>query len=402
MKSGKALLLFLIIVLMNNCGGGSGGGSGSSSGGGNPSPPAQVNNVLSITVDGSLCSANSYLNKPCVSVTICAPGTSSCQTISDILLDTGDYGLRIFKQALSVSLTQVTVGSGSLAECIQYGDGTSDWGPVQMANVILGNEPAIQVPIQVIDSTFGTLPSGCLNADKSPADAGFNGSLGVGFFVQDCGSACSNSAANGIYYACSGANCVGAAVPLSNQVQNPVALLPQDNNGVIVQLPSLSPGGSPSVNGYLVLGIGTQSNNTPPSSVQAYTSDLNGDLVTILNGIRYSSYIDSGSNGLFFPSPSASLLPDCRPPNSDWYCPSSLMSFSATNTGASNSPTGVLPFQIGNFDSLINSYNNVFVEIGGNGTGEFDWGLPFFFGRNVYVGIEGRASSLGGGPYWAY
>ena len=106
-------------------------------------------------------------------------------------------------------------------------------------SVILGNEPAVEVPIQVIDSTFGTLPTACKNADQSPADAGFNGILGVGPFAQDCGSTCSNSAGNGMYYACNGSTCSGTSVPLSNQVQNPVALLPQDNNGVIVQLPSV-------------------------------------------------------------------------------------------------------------------------------------------------------------------
>lgn len=362
-----------------------------------------MNNVLSITVNGSLCSSNNaYLNKPCVSVTVCTPGTSTCQTINDILLDTGSDGLRIFKQVLNVSLTPVTNSSGSLAECIQFIDGSSIWGPVQMASVILGNEPAVQVPIHVIDSTFGTAPSACRNADRSPTDAGFNGIIGLGLFAQDCGSVCATSSNNGMYYACSGPNCIGTMVALSSQVPNPVALLPQDNNGFIVQLPSVPLGGSPSVNGNLVLGIGTQSNNMP-STVTTYAANQYGEFSTNLNGRSFQSFIDSGSNGLFFTPFSASQLPECHPPYSAWFCPLSTISLSATNTGAFGSPSGVILFQIGNFNNLINSSNNVFAEIGGNSGGfGFDWGLPFFFGRNVYVGIEGRESSLGSGPYWAY
>ncbi len=359
-----------------------------------------TDNVLSVTVNGSLCSANSYLNKPCVSVTVCTPGTSTCQAIDDILLDTGSWGLRIFKQVLNVSLSQVTGGSGSIAECVQFGDGSSDWGPVQTASVILGNEPAVQVPIQVIDSTFGTLPALCRNADRTPAAAGFNGILGVGLFIQDCGSACANSARNGMYYSCSQSICGGTSVPLSSQVQNPVALLPQDNNGVIVQIPSVPTGGMPSVDGSLVFGIGTQSNNVP-SGVTTYAANQIGEIITFFNGKIYSSFIDSGSNGLFFPS--SGLIPNCPSPDSAWFCPSSTTSFSATNAGASGSPSGIVSFQIGNFISLINSSNNVFADIGGNGgVGGFDWGLPFFFGRDIYYGFEGTVSSLGSGPYFAY
>ncbi len=360
-----------------------------------------ANNVLPISVNGSLCSADSYPNKPCVSVTVCTPGTSNCQRIDDILLDTGSYGLRIFKQALGVSLLQETVASGALTECVQYGDGTSNWGPVQTASVILGNEPAVEVPIQVIDSTFGSRPHECRNADPSPEAAGFNGVLGVGLFIEDCGQACEDSADIGIYYACSGSICSGTAVALSSQVQNPVALLPQDNNGVIVELPDVPSGGSPSVNGSLILGIDTRSNNMP-SAVTTYTANLLGEFVTTVDGVPYkNSFIDSGTNGLFFSSPSSNLLPNCAFPFSDWFCPSSTTSLSATNTGASGLPGGVVSFQIGNFVSLISSSNWVFAEIGGNST-DFDWGLPFFLGRNVYVGFEGRGSSLGSGPYWAY
>lgn len=357
-------------------------------------------NVLSITVNGSLCS-NSYINKPCVSITICTPATSTCQTINDILLDTGDSGLRIFKQALRVSLPQVTSGTEAVAECIQYVDGSSVWGPVQTAGVVLGNEPAVQVPIHVIDSTFGNPPSRCSNAYQTPADAGYNGSLGLSFFAQDCGTTCAAAAGNGIYYACSGENCSGTAVPLTHQVQNPVALLPVDNNGVIVQLPSIPASGSPSADGYLVLGIGTRSNNMP-SGVTAYAADEWGNFITVFNGSTYTGFIDTGSNGLFFPSPSAVTLPDCSAPNSAWYCPSSTRNLSAANKGASGAPSGVVSFQIANFDTLVASSNNVFADIGGNFAGDFDWGLPFHFGRNIYIGIEGKASSLGTGPYWAY
>jgi len=374
-----------------------GRGEGGTSGGTNP-PSLTDDNVMLVTVNGVLCSSsNSYPNKPCVSVTICTPGTSTCQTVDDILLDTGSSGLRIFKQALTVSLNPST--AGSIAECIQYADGSSDWGPVQIASVVLGNEPAVQVPIQVIDSTFGTLPPACSNADKIPADAGFNGILGVGLFAQDCGQACSDSSDNGMYYVCDGSGCQQTAVPLSSQVQNLVALLPQDNNGVIVELRDVPLGGVPSVEGYLVLGIGTQTNNIP-SAVETYATDQSGEFTTIFNGTSKSSFIDTGSNGLFFPSTSS--LPACASPNSDWFCPSSTDKLSAVNAGSPGSPSGTVSFDIGNFVKLTSSSNNVFADIGGNEPDYFDWGLPFHFGRNIYVGLEGMASTLGSGPYWAY
>jgi len=369
--------------------------------GGNTAP---AGNVIPVTINGSLCSlatSASYPNKPCVSIKICNPGTSTCQMIDDILLDTGSFGLRIFKQALSiVSLTQEINGSGSVAECAQFADGSSEWGPVQLADVVLGNETALNVPIQVIDSSFGTVPGACGNPDANPSTSGFTGILGVGVFVQDCGSTCVNQANNGIYYSCSGSICTGTTVSLSNQVQNPVALLSTDNNGVVLELPTVLSNGAQSVNGILVLGIGTKTNNTP-SGVTAYSTDIYGEIITSLSG-TYSGIIDSGSNGLFFAPPSIGLLPNCASPNSDWLCPSSITTLSANNEGSSGSPSGEVFFQIGNFMSLINSSHNVFSNLGGSSPGQFDWGLPFYFGRNIYVGLEGQKSGIGTGPYYAY
>jgi hypothetical protein len=354
-------------------------------------------------VNGSHCSNNPYINEPCVSVTVCSPDNSACQAINGILLDTGDIGLRLFKQVLKVSLTPVTDTIGDpIADCVQYADGSSNWGPVETANVILGNEATVQpIPIQVIDSTFGTVPPACTSPNQNPSDAGFNGSLGVGFYLQDCGPDCASASINGQYFSCNGSTCSPAQVSLVNQVQNPVALLPHDNNGVMIVLPGIPSGGSASAGGALVLGIGTQSNNAP-SGVKTYAVDKYGDFTTVFNAFTYGSFIDSGSNGLFFPPPSGGQLPICPSPNSDWFCPSSTRTFSATNSGASGSPNGVVSFHIGNLNNLLSSPNNVSADIGGPNPGEFDWGLPFFFGRKVYIGIEGQTSSLGTGPYWAY
>src|SRR5690349_13669116 len=42
---------------------------------------SSAKNVMTVTVNGSLCgdSRYQYANEPCVSVTLCQPGTSNCQ-----------------------------------------------------------------------------------------------------------------------------------------------------------------------------------------------------------------------------------------------------------------------------------------------------------------------------------
>ena len=52
-------------------------------------------------------------------------------------------------------------------------------------------------------------------------------------------------------------------------------------------------------------------------------------------------------------------------------------------------------------DSL-NERFTAFTEIGGPNPGQFDWGLPFFYGRTIFVGIEGQRAGGVTGPFWAY
>ncbi|HEY6839431.1 MAG TPA: DUF3443 family protein, partial [Geobacteraceae bacterium] len=97
----------------------------------------------------------------------------------------------------------------------------------------------------------------------------------------------------------------------------------------------------------------------------------------------------------------ASILPVCAAPNMAWFCPAATTALTATTTGSGGSPAATIPFQIGNAVALFGTGNNVFAELGGPGPA-FDWGLPFFLGRHVFVGIAGKVSGLGTGPYWAY
>lgn len=399
MSSARTPLLATLAALSAACGGGAPGG------------PNILNvksgaNVLPFTVNGVTCGSGggAYANIPCVRVTVCLPGASTCAVVDDVVLDTGSYGLRIFKEVLPFSLPLAAAGSGTLAECIQYLDGSSDWGPVAMADVVLGGEPAIRIPLQVIDATFGTVPTGCPTPERSAAAAGFNGILGVGLFAEDCGSGCSLVAGNGIYFSCAMGTCSGTTVPVSSQVPNPIARLPVDNNGVIVDLPTVQPGGQRSASGSLILGIDTRSNNGS-TGVTAYAADpRTGEIRTSFGGVTGGGFLDTGSNGLFFAPPSSGALPPCPAPAASWYCPAQTTSLSATNAGVSGSPSGPVTFAIGNAMDLFGSTNAVFSELGGpspQGSG-FDFGLPFFFGQSVFIGVEGTSSSLGTGPYVAY
>ena len=372
-------------------------------------PSVSGSNVMNFSVDGLSCAAGSYPNKPCVKVTICNPGTDVCQTVNDILLDTGSYGLRVFKSAIpNLNLAPVlSHQGGKLTECVKFGDGSSEWGPVERADVRLGGETAYSIPIHVLDSTFGMVPNTCGTPDPSPATAKFNGILGIGLFAEDCGKSCLGThTSNGMYFDCSSGNTgVGGAGPaicsggstqiITDQVQNPVTALPVNNNGVIIELPSLNPSGAPSVDGYLIFGVGTQANNSL-TGVLKYSADAHGQFTAQINGSIYDSFLDSGSNGVFFPA--TADLPACGP----WFCPSVSKTYSSINKSADGSTASTIRFQVANATQLLNSPNHTFNNLSGDGGGMIDYGLPFYFGRNIAVVIDGRNSSLGHGPLWAY
>ena len=388
-------------------------GSSSSGGGTTPLPP--VANTVALVANVGPSAQRPAMSTAYVSVTICAPGSSTeCVTVPNIILDTGASGLRVLSSALGgLSVSNLTSGGATVAACIQYVDLSYNWGPVALFDVKMAGETARSVPIQVIADpafAFPAAPPGCANggtAGNTVDGLSANGYLGVSSAVYDCGSSCAPGTASnpGLYYACAGSSCQVTTVPLGSQIQNPVALFASDNNGVMITLPALPAAGAPSASGTLTFGIGTQGDNALGGAV-VQTQDVHGNFTTTYDGVPYaSSFIDSGTNGIFFLDAATTGLPTCSL-SPDFYCPPTTQSLTATNRGA-NARTKSVTFSVANLDSLP-AANWVFDNVAGPssfGTSSskyFDWGLPFFFGRTVFVAIDGRSTPGGYGPYWAY
>ncbi len=66
--------------------------------------------------------------------------------------------------------------------------------------------------------------------------------------------------------------------------------------------------------------------------------------------------------------------------------------------------TGTVNFSVAHADGLFGNVSaTAFSQLAGANTlSGFDWGLPFFFGRNVYTAIEGQSTPGGVRPHWAY
>lgn len=391
-------LLFAIaaaLALASCGGGGSGAPAPDTSAAAAGTPPAAAN-VLPVTVDRG--SSGGSVNVPYVSVTVCEPGTDNCRTVDHVLVDTASSGLRLSAAALgALSLPAVANAAGAaVGECVQFATGHV-WGSVRRADLRLAGERASGVAVQIASdpaALYATVPDGCL---RTGADIGVgpgaNGILGVGMLALDCGSACASSTAPGIYFACPALGCVATTLEQASQVANPVPLFATDNNGVALVLPAVPIGGAGTLSGSLIFGIDTQANNQLGSAT-VYQVNSRGNFTTTYKGQSFlSSFIDSGSNAIFFPDPTLAVC-------AGFYCPPAPLLLSAVNTSATG-VSGAVDFTI----ESITSVGSAAVAHLGADIGlarSFDWGLPFFFGRTVFVATTGASTSKGAGPFWAY
>ena len=391
----------------NNSGGGSSGGTG---GGGNTTRSGS--NVVPITVDSSVFNVP---NEPFIAVTICSPTNPSiCMTVDHILVDTGSVGLRIFNQPANSSTTlsstlnlpPATASGNPIGECLQFVQGNT-WGPLKLGNIKIGGETASNVALQIInDANFIAAPSACTSSGtlmNTPTDFGANGVLGIGTSLQDCGSTCTQPG-SGIYFICiqNSNTCTDTGMLLASQIQNPVSTFGTDNNGVIVSFNAVSSIGDVSATGTLTFGIDTQTNNASKNLNTLIVDSYYGTFTTTFEGQTYQdSYIDSGSNGLFFNSPNS--ITQCPGNSNGFYCPNSNLNLTAQLSGLTGSTPAVsVAFNVGNGNNLtgyaLNNLAGTATDVPGLGK-TFDWGLPFFFGRDVYFVIEGAHTTKQAGPY---
>ncbi len=442
----RALIALLAAVSLAACGGGGSsstvavvGATATPTPTPTPSPtPTPTVNTATVTLDAGPAAlragTNGYsaFNEPYVTITICAPGsTSNCQTIDHVILDTGSVGLRILAPVLNASLiaalpTQADASSNPVGECYQYVNSYA-FGSVRIADFSIAGEKVAAMPFHAIADTgsFATVPASCSSgggtAVASVQNFGGNGILGIGTTTTDCGSYCTSAGGSSaaIYYDCPAAGCgaiiaraANAAAPFE-QLPNPVAAFPIDNNGSILSLPAVAQAGVTTLTGTVTFGIGTQADNaltaTTVLPVTTSASRLGpGVLTATYKGKPLTqSFLDSGSNEYFFidialnPCTSTNLIA--------FYCPTTptLLSpiLTATN-GVTASGAFTLYSPLNVFDS-----SNVAPGLAINPTlvtpplpfaNSFDFGMPFFFGKSVYTAIEGRPAGATQGPYFAF
>jgi uncharacterized protein DUF3443 len=406
-------------------------GCGGSSNNNNTTTTA-VNNTAPLLANfGPNGSANGIVNGIFINITVCQHGTTTCMPIDNVLVDTGSIGLRLVQGALgSVTLGQIVQNGNPLLECVQYGDTSYSWGPMQLADVKIAGEQALNIPVQLLGATNNGAPQSCFTQgtpnsslpgsppgnEDTVASLGANGILGIGDGIVDCGNFCTTNATGSGYYTCPSGTCSEVTVQTGFQAANPIAAFSSaDKNGFMISFPSVPAMGEMTLSGTMNFGIGTQTDNALGNAT-LFAMDQCGDFPRVtFNGVSYTDtscngtgsglggFLDTGSNALYVLD--ASVLPsfgisDCPSSSnlSGFYCvtgggTATLSGISLIGNG--NVGSGTISLNIADAITLARTNNAVFNDLGGDSgnsasTDFFDFGAPFFFGRTIFLGIAGE------------
>ncbi len=339
-------------------------------------------------------------NRLFVDVTVCLPGSATqCATIDHVVVDTGSIGLRLFDSAAidALGLPTAAVGGADVWSCQQFA-ATESWGSLKLADIRLGGEVAPSMSLQLMNDPAMPVPAACsgiglLNTAQNYKAKGILGLKNSGIGIQQGGLTWS---------LCSGSGCRAASaaeVAAIPNITNPVASFGADANGMAIQLPLVPANGATSIAGTMTFGIGTQADNALGSATVLRTDGYT--VRTLWQGTSYTSVLDSGTalNSL----PAAPML-FCA--GAITYCPTSTQAFSAVLVGVDGSRSAVT-FDVANYNELFaqatepRALDDVAMQM------DFPdapviWGLPFFFGRTVYIAYSGAPTPVGPGPFVAF
>jgi len=433
MKRLQRLAAFAFALMLVGCGGGDSTTTTLTGTGANinvATPFTQTVNNLRLVVEDVPALrgfAVTNTNTLYADVRICNPSDANlCVTVDHVLVDTGSVGLRVMASKVSgLNLPPIELSNhtGEVShECFQFVIGGL-WGRNSGANVWLGQQrTARAVPIQVIDDQVPpalAVPADCTKATNgavltTAASLGANGILGIGNTTLDCGSTCilgtyASDKTFIQYYHCpptaTNISACGAASVAENElVYNPVAALPAPfNNGVVLKMPAVGSAGATTARGELIFGVNTYTpgvdtyaDNRVPSGASSAVLGVDPNLdsylyiTTTFRGTPYpSSYLDTGTNGIFFTHADLKQY-ECG----SWYCPPNVLSFDAVlSDGKSINTNPSVTLQVGNGMSYTQNpaiSDNAGPAIGTDAAAAakvFAWGMPFFYGRQVYMTI---------------
>ena len=332
-----------------------------------------ISNVIPLTMK----TPRSGFNRMVVSVTLCAPGTSRCATIDDIMVDTGSTGLRIEASALPLELgLPPFLGPDGvpLAECLRFIHDAA-WGPLVRANVRLGGLTAADIPIQIIADNPPQQPEGCPPSQVYPTS---NGTLGVGPHLFDCPGNCVQIAAAPTVFKMERGLWIpnqGGVAP-AFRMPNPISRLPVHDNGVVIDLPAARHGAEIELRGTLTFGVGTAANNQL-GDARVTRLDRRGYFTTLYGGLAYpESYLDSGTMTLIVDDEG---IPRCA--RLPWaFCLDPSHEFAATMIDGFGGTVST-SFVVSDYQAIGDHH---YGAAGGAaiaaavGTKSFVWGAPYF------------------------
>lgn len=342
-------------------------------------------------------------NVPYVSVTICQDSSgANCQTINNVLLDTGSIGLKINQSVLNSKLlsglTSIndTTTNLPLSSCNLYGGGYL-FTNAYTATVKLGGMTSNNMPIQVInDINQSTVPASCslVSFNNLLANSGANGVIGVNpqVFASNSHVKLYIESQAGVYtqldYKTANSD------PILNV--NPIVGF-AESNGLIISLPAVTANSNTNIYGVLTFGVNTRANNQiNNASVQLIgnkSSELGYFKSTSTTNVTSRTIFDTGTNGYVVYGLN---MAQCG----NNYCPGSPTTWtsSLSNWGFDITTSYNESIQISNPVNQASAImpNWAFVS---NTPGITVYGLPFFFGKNVYAQFptESQAS-----PVWGY